>query len=1025
VSGGGKSKAVTVGYRYYLGLHFALSQGPIDALLEVQVGERTAWSGTQSSSGSISIDAPDLFGGDTREGGIQGTLDVMMGESTQAANAYLTAQQGSPQPGYRGILSVVYEGGLIAANNPYVKNWAFRIRRILSGWTGTAWYTAKASIDLGSGILAMNPAHIIYQCLSDPRWGLGYSTSLIDSTSFTAAADTFYSEGLGLCLMWSQQDSLINFVQMVMDHCGAVLSEDPTTGLFKLRPLRLDYTIGSLPEYSDTSGTVIEVQRVERSSLTETLNELTVQYVDQATGKDGSITVQNLANVQAQGAVVAETRQYPGLPTAALAARVAMRDLKAATAGLARVQMVVTREAFALVPGDVIRFTWAPLGLDQMALRIVRIDYGTLAQGGITIEGIEDVFGLPSTAYVAAPPIGWVEPNYTPVAPTIYLAQESTYRDVYAALGQSDAEVLPASSGYLVAAAVRPATGYSTNYGLDTRAGSDAYVRTALQDWAPGGLLSSGISKTDTSLVLSSPQDLDLVEVGTLAIIGTGTTAEYVEVTAVNVGTATLTVARGCVDTVPHAWSSSTPVCCLDLFAATDGVEYIATEVISARFRTLTPAGELATGSSPVATVTANYRAHRPYPPGQFQINASYYPSTAGPSAAVSWAHRDRKLQGDQIFDTTDAGVGPEAGMTYRLRFIDDDTSTVLDDVSGLTGTTYQYQSSFSGNLKIELRSVRDGYDSWQLHDHVLVYTGVNLPWTPADISTSIWFDADDANSITLSGSSVVQWNDKSGNGIHADGGFTNKPTVAASSLGGRSTLAFGGSAALRLVNQSTLGINPTGAGNLFRNKAGASFAVLYRVNPADTSATSRWAFNWSNGTTPNNTRVGIRTYTSGYAYNGAVLARRRLDGDSALFEGDATNHGNAWLIVTAYVDFSGQAGKIFVDGTLVEAPTSWGTSGNTSDTQSQNATIGAFVSSGSSISEVMRGNIAEIVAFDSVFNDDTRQRLEGYLAHKWSLTASLPSDHPWKVIPPTPGIGGWVGYTTEAATCAADGTVT
>jgi len=40
--------------------------------------------------------------------------------------------------------------------------------------------------------------------------------------------------------------------------------------------------------------------------------------------------------------------------------------------------------------------------------------------------------------------------------------------------------------------------------------------------------------------------------------------------------------------------------------------------------------------------------------------------------------------------------------------------------------------------------------------------------WTPAERVTELWLDADDAGTITLNGSTVSQWDDKSGNGNHA-----------------------------------------------------------------------------------------------------------------------------------------------------------------------------------------------------------------------------------------------------------------
>jgi len=40
---GGSSKKQTVGYRYRMGLHLVLCQGPVDAVQEIQMGDRTAW----------------------------------------------------------------------------------------------------------------------------------------------------------------------------------------------------------------------------------------------------------------------------------------------------------------------------------------------------------------------------------------------------------------------------------------------------------------------------------------------------------------------------------------------------------------------------------------------------------------------------------------------------------------------------------------------------------------------------------------------------------------------------------------------------------------------------------------------------------------------------------------------------------------------------------------------------------------------------------------------------------------------
>ena len=45
---------------------------------------------------------------------------------------------------------------------------------------------------------------------------------------------------------------------------------------------------------------------------------------------------------------------------------------------------------------------------------------------------------------------------------------------------------------------------------------------------------------------------------------------------------------------------------------------------------------------------------------------------------------------------------------------------------------------------------------------------------------------------------------------------------------------------------------------------------------------------------------------------------------------------------------------------------------------------------------------VAEVVILNVSASTDNRQRLEGYLAWKWGLEANLPSNHPYKLLPPT-----------------------
>ena len=63
-------------------------------------------------------------------------------------------------------------------------------------------------------------------------------------------------------------------------------------------------------------------------------------------------------------------------------------------------------------------------------------------------------------------------------------------------------------------------------------------------------------------------------------------------------------------------------------------------------------------------------------------------------------------------------------------------------------------------------------------------------PVLPVRTGLIMWYDASNTANITLSGSSVTQWNDLSGNGRHASGG--SSPQYVENALNGRAAVDFG-----------------------------------------------------------------------------------------------------------------------------------------------------------------------------------------------------------------------------------------
>ena len=79
----GKSSKPTIGYRHYMYLYMGESIGPNDYLAGIRVGGEPVFEGELSGSREIPINLPFLFGGDKKEGGLVGTLQIRMGEADQ------------------------------------------------------------------------------------------------------------------------------------------------------------------------------------------------------------------------------------------------------------------------------------------------------------------------------------------------------------------------------------------------------------------------------------------------------------------------------------------------------------------------------------------------------------------------------------------------------------------------------------------------------------------------------------------------------------------------------------------------------------------------------------------------------------------------------------------------------------------------------------------------------------------------------------------------------------------------------
>jgi len=273
-----------------------------------------------------------------------------------------------------------------------------------------------------------NPALAIYDLLTHPVYGLRKPASLIDQASFDSAARTLFDEGLGISMNIDTPTSADELIGEILRHADGVLYNDPQTGLYTLKLARADYDPESLPVLSVDD--VLEPPQYSRGSWSETTNEVKITFTDRSSNWEQNVSppAQDTANIAILGTLNSETIDFKGLSNMTTATLVAARALKTLSSPLARLTVKTNRKAWKLRPGGCFRFTWEPLGIDDEVFRVARIGYGKVDEGTITIDAVEDIFGLSTVAFSPPGGSGWIDPSGLPNAPLDEVVLELPYQ---------------------------------------------------------------------------------------------------------------------------------------------------------------------------------------------------------------------------------------------------------------------------------------------------------------------------------------------------------------------------------------------------------------------------------------------------------------------------------------------------------------------------------------------------------------------------------------------------------------------
>ncbi|RUW41531.1 hypothetical protein EOA37_09730 [Mesorhizobium sp. M2A.F.Ca.ET.015.02.1.1] len=576
--------------------------------------------------------------------------------------------------------------------------------------------------------LDMNPAHIIRECLTDGVWGMGYHESDIDDDSFTACADTFYAEKFGLSLKWSQEGEIQEFVSTVLSHVDAYLYVSRETGKFVLKAIRDDYNIDDLLVLTDDD--IVEYTEVSHRSAAEAVSAVLVKYYNRSKRKTGAHHVTNTAQaMQTTNGVTSVTREYPGITNAELAGRVAQRDVIAVGSGLISGRVVATRKAEKLNPGDPFRLQSSRHRLTGEVMRVVDLGFGDGRSNKVGVRFFQDVFRLGSATLVDSSESPWTPPSGDPLAIPLRLAWEMPYREARQMVGDADLAAMLASNadaGLLQVAAASPSgTAENASIQIDTGSG---FAGTETLDFAPGAFLAADLAIDATEITVTGAVELDTATLGTLATIAGPDTLEVVRID--DIDGATLTIARGCLDTVPQAHAAGASLVLFDDINNSDFEVYSAGTEVAVKLLTNTGSGVLDLADAPTDLVTFESRAARSLRPADCQLNGQGYGTVDASALALipaTWARRNRLTELAPLA-WSDADVAAEAGQTTVLRLTDPAGAEVFS-YTGLSGTSHDIDPGDFGLLTsgyVVFDSVRDGYTAWQPY-RIRVFLGGNL----------------------------------------------------------------------------------------------------------------------------------------------------------------------------------------------------------------------------------------------------------------------------------------------------------
>lgn len=786
--GGKKRKPVTVGYRYYWDIQSGLGRGPVDEIVEIRADDKTAYVGNPGElthSQAIYINKPKLFGGEDTggEGGIQGRMEILMGEPDQQPTQMLInllksdntnhpqtrpdygntfigrladkmssqgrgnykepnagdgsvapgqVDKGDRIPGFRGIVTTVFSG-LVSCYSAYPKKHSYRVRRTHKGWHGdVVWYPEKAKILMRNDNLKISGLTAAQEENVRQIHAMNPAHILVECATNKSWGGKKSLDDLDLESYKKAADTLY------AEGFGLCIRYNRQTSIKEFIRQVIDHIGATQYDNVETGKQALRLIRQDYKPEELPLYDydngiLRVQDDDSAaTDKMANQVIVKyrdpLTNREDQAIAnnIASVQLHGVISKTVEYKGVPTFDL-AARLAQRDLEMIASGLARLKIVFDMRGSQLRPgdvirVHLPERDIVDVVFRVATLKtgnEGEIIATCLQDVFGLPAANYA------------TQKGESLHSPADYTAKPIAPSrLIEMPYHVMPFILSEADMAFVKPTdcfiwslgaqpTSLAINYEMTVNAGG-GYISATRGSFTPFVRLEGEITPYQTQLKFALEGDYPALNSAYALMIN----EEIVKIESVDFSAGTMIVGRGCADTIPQGHKAGAIAWCYLLGAGINEIKYTAGEHLKVKLLTHTAQQTLDASKAPELTITTRQRQARPYPPGKVQIDGIYSSKIVDKNTfKLTWAYRDRDIQADKLIAHTEDNTVLGDGVSYNVDLLDGDT--VVRTIN-TTETEFVYPDSKTTDdeqfSQVALYSIKNGLQS--LHKYILTVGG-------------------------------------------------------------------------------------------------------------------------------------------------------------------------------------------------------------------------------------------------------------------------------------------------------------